>query len=120
MNTVRRSYLYHIAILCLTVLLSQTANAAKLPQLLAPGTPCSYLKLTSARPEPKKALKLAAKKVRVPRLGQRNDTGLSTASFALASFAKACSPGEQRTCFTLQTSRTLEIAPQGRSFALRI
>jgi len=120
MNTVRRSYLYHIAILCLTVLLSQTANAAKLPQLLAPGTPSSCLKLTSARPEPKKTLNLAAKKVRSPRLAHRNDTGLSTTSFAPARFAKACAPGEQRTCFVLQTSRNLEIAPQCRSFALRI
>ena len=120
MNTIRRSYLFHIAILCLTVLLSQTANAAKLPQLLAPGNPSSCLKLTSARPEPRKTLKLASKRVRSPRPAQRNSTDLSTASFAPASFAKACSAGEQRTCFALQTSRTLEIAPHCRSFALRI
>ncbi|WP_158819432.1 hypothetical protein [Granulicella sp. S156] len=120
MNTVRRSYLYHVAILCLTVLLSQTANAAKLPQLLVPGTPSSCLRLTSARPEPKKTLKLAAKKVRGPRLAQRNDTGLSTTSFAPISFAKACAPGEQCTRFVLQASRALAITPQCRSFALRI
>ena len=120
MNTVRRSYLYHIAILCLTVLLSQTANAAKLPHLLAPGTPSSCLKLTSARPEPRKTLQQATNKVRSPRLAQRNSTGLSTASFVPVSFAKACAPEDHRTCFVLQTSRALEIAPPGRSFALRI
>jgi hypothetical protein len=120
MNTARRSYLFRIAILCLTVLLSQTANATSLSHLLVPGTPCSYLKLTSARPEPRKTLRLNAKKVRDSRPAWRNDAGLSTSYFVPASLAQACAAGEPRTSFILQTSRTLEIAPQSRSFVLRI
>jgi hypothetical protein len=118
MDAARRSHLFRIATICLAVLLGQTAYAAKPARSLSPGTPPPHVKLTSAQPEPRKNLPLAAKKVQRPRVAQRHSASFPTAGFVPASIAASVgtlSPGA-----VLRTRHALCLAPQFRLFALRI
>ena len=118
MISVFRSRLFRIAMLSFTVLFSQTANAAKPTRPASAGTPSSSLRLCAAWPEHENNFKVTIRKTLRPNPAPAARVLFSAASFLPAGAASL--QASQQADVVLQLQRSAYVAPQFRTFALRI
>jgi hypothetical protein len=118
MSADRRSRIFRTLLLALAVLFSQTAHAAKPVRQLTPGTAPSFLKLSSARPEGRKDLGVASRKLQRPGRKTQDHSLFSVAGLLpvmLADFEAS-----RQTVVAVRLGQQQHVASPSRLFVLRV